>query len=212
MSLNLYFLRHGETTASQTGGYCGRLDPDLTEAGHLMAQDFAAGYKDHPFMAVYVSPMRRTRATAAPLCELAGHEMLLRDGLRELDYGEWEGETPEQVDKKRTNDYLLWLADAGWNAPTGGERGVDVGHRCMGVLEEIQRTHKDGDVLVVSHKATIRILLCTLMGIDIGRYRDRVGVSVSSISIVEFHERGPLLVCLGDRSHLRDELRNRPGT
>jgi broad specificity phosphatase PhoE len=46
MSLNLYFLRHGETAASQTGGYCGRLNPGLTESSHLMARDFAAAYKD----------------------------------------------------------------------------------------------------------------------------------------------------------------------
>ena len=80
------------------------------------------------------------------------------------------------------------------------------------MLEEIQRTHQDGDVLVVSHKATIRILLCILMGIDVGRYRDRVGVSVSSISVVEFHAHGPLLTRLGDRSHLRESLRSRHGT
>jgi len=212
MSLNLYLLRHGETTASQTGGYCGRTDVDLTQAGHLMARDFAAVYKDHPFAAAYVSPLQRARASAAPLCELAGHDMRLRDGLRELDYGEWEGKTPAQVNREHTDDYLLWLADAGWNAPTGGERGVDVAHRSLGVLEEIQRMHQDGDVLVVSHKATIRILLCSLLGIDVGRYRDRVGVPVSSVSVVEFHAHGPLLSRLGDRSHLRESLRNRPGT
>lgn len=212
MSLNLYLLRHGETTASQTGGYCGRLDPDLTDSGHLMAQDFAAAYKGHPFVAVYASPMRRARETATPLCELAGHELVLRDGLRELDYGEWEGKTPEQVNQEHPNDYLRWLADAGWNAPTGGERGMDVGHRSLAVLEEIQRTHKEGNVLVVSHKATIRVLLCNLMGIDVGRYRDRVGVLVSSIAVVEFHAHGPLLTRLGDRSHLRESLRHRSGT
>ena len=212
MALSLYLLRHGETEASQSGGYCGRLDSDLTESGHAMAKDFAEAYKDHPFVAVYASPLRRARATAEPLCRATGLEMKLRDGLRELDYGQWEGMTPDTVNREFREDYMLWLADAGWNSPTGGERGVDVGHRSLAVLEEIQRTHKDGDVLVVSHKATIRILLCNLMGIDIGRYRDRVAVSVSSICVVAFHAHGPLLTRLGDRSHLRESLRNRPGT
>jgi probable phosphoglycerate mutase len=211
MTLKVYLLRHGETEASQTGGYCGRLDPALTEAGLLMAHDFAEAYARHPFSAVYLSPMRRTRATAEPLCRAAGFEMRERDGLRELDYGSWEGKTPEEVNREFHDDYLRWLADAGWNAPTGGERGIDVGHRAFAVLEEIQRNH-DGDVLVVSHKATIRILLCHLLGIDVGRYRDRVAVSVSSVSVVEFHAHGPLLSRLGDRSHLRESLRDRPGT
>lgn len=212
MVLKLYLLRHGETESSQTGGYCGRLDTDLTEAGHLMARDFAEGYKDHPFVAVYASPMRRARATAEPLCQAARMDMRQRDGLREIDYGLWEGKTPEEVEEEFREDYMLWLADAGWNSPTGGERGIDVGFRSLAVLEEIQREHDDGDVLVVSHKATIRILLCQLLGIDIGRYRDRVGVSVSSLSVVEFHAHGPLLSRLGDRSHLRASLRERAGT
>ena len=212
MALTLYLLRHGETEASRTGGYCGMTDIELSESGRLMAEDFAEGYKDHPFAAAYVSPLRRTRATVEPLCRLTGLEPRLRDGLRELDYGLWEGRSPEEVNRDHPDDYLRWLADAGWNAPTGGERGVDVGLRAMAVVEEIQREHADGDVLIVSHKATIRILLCHLLGIDIGRYRDRVHASVASIAVVEMREHGPLLTRLGDRSHLRPALRNLPGT
>jgi probable phosphoglycerate mutase len=185
---------------------------ELSPHGHQMAEDFAQSYKAHPFAGIYVSPMRRTRATAEPLCRLAGLDMRLYEGLRELDYGEWEGKSPEEVNRDHQEDYLRWLADAGWNAPTGGERGIDVGLRAMAVIEEIWREHADGDVLIVSHKATIRILLCQLLGIDIGRYRDRIHASVASLSRVEMREHGPLLTCLGDRSHLRPALRDLPGT
>lgn len=212
MALTLYLLRHGETESSRTGGYCGRLDIDLSPIGHQMADDFAAAYRDHPWVGVYVSPMRRTRAMAEPLCNAAGLGMRLCDGLREIDYGQWEGKTPEQVSWNFHDDYLRWLADAGWNSPTGGERGIDVGQRALAVLDGIGRDHVDGDVLVVSHKATIRILLCHLLGIDIGRYRDRIDVPVASLSVVELREHGPLLRRLGDRSHLRQELRDLPGT
>ena len=212
MSLILYLLRHGETEASFNGGYCGRLDPDLTPIGHQMAEDFAQVHQHHPWAAIYVSPMLRTRMTARPLCEAAGKEMQLRDGLRELDFGDWEGKSPEQVNRDHAVDYLHWLADAGWNAPTGGERGIDVARRALGMLDEIQREHLAGDVLVVSHKATIRILLCALLGLDVGGYRDRIGISVASLAVVEFHDNGPRLARLGDRSHLRESLRNRPGT
>jgi broad specificity phosphatase PhoE len=212
MALTLYLLRHGETESSRTGGYCGRLDMELSPQGHQMAEDFAQSYKAHPFAGVYVSPLRRTRATAEPLCRSAGLDMRLCEGLRELDYGEWEGKSPEEVNRDHHADYLRWLADAGWNAPTGGERGIDVGLRAMAVIEEIWREHADGDVLIVSHKATIRILLCQLLGIDIGRYRDRIHASVASLSLVEMREHGPLLTLLGDRSHLRPVLRDLPST
>jgi broad specificity phosphatase PhoE len=80
------------------------------------------------------------------------------------------------------------------------------------VLDEIERTYPSGNVLVVSHKATTRIMLCSLLGIDVGRYRDRISMPVASINVVEMTEQGPLLKLLGDRSHLQESLRRRPGT
>ncbi|MGA8180194.1 MAG: histidine phosphatase family protein [Desulfobacterales bacterium] len=212
MALRLYFLRHGETQASQTGGFCGIMDVDLTGEGHQMAKEFAAAYKSSLWTAVYCSPMRRTIDTAKPLCEAAGLEMQLRDGLKEIAYGQWEGKTPKEVNREFHDEYVRYLADPGWNRPTGGERGVDVARRSAVVLDEIERTHPDGNVLVVSHKATTRIILCSLLGIDVGRYRDRIGMPVASLSVVEMTGQGPLLNSLGDRSHLQEKLRLRPGT
>lgn len=212
MVLALYFLRHGETLASETGGYSGTLDVDLTPEGFLMAQDFAAAYKSFSWEAVFCSPLRRSIATAEPLCEAVGLKMQIRDGLREISYGQWEGKTPEDVNRRFHDEYVRWLADPGWNAPTGGERGVDVARRSSIVLDEIERTQPSGNILIVSHKATSRIMLCSLLGIDVGRYRDRISMPVASLIVVEMADQGPLLKLLGDRSHLRESLRLRAGT
>ncbi len=212
MGLTLYFLRHGETTASQTGGYCGTLDPDLTPAGHEMARDFAAAYRDLPWEAVFCSPLKRAVATAQPLCEAVGLTPKLRDGLKEIAYGQWEGKTPDEVNREFHDEYVSWLADPGWYPPTGGERGVDIARRSSLVLDEIEQSLPSGNVLVVSHKATTRIILCSLLGIDVGRYRDRISLAVAALSIVEMTKQGPLLKVLGDRSYLREDLRKRPGT
>lgn len=212
MGPTLYFLRHGETQASQAGGYCGLMDVDLTHEGRQMAEDFAAAYKSLPWVAVFCSPLRRSMDSARPLCEALGLEMQVRDGLREIAYGQWEGKTPEEVSSRFHDEYVSWLADPGWNAPSGGERGVDIARRSSVVLDEIDRTHSSGPVLIVSHKATTRIMLCSLLGIDVGRYRDRISMPVASLSIVEMTEQGPLLKVLGDRTHLRESLRQRPGT
>ena len=212
MSLIIYFLRHGETTSSQTGGYCGTLDPDLTPEGFQMAEDFAEAYKSLPWAAVFSSPLRRAVATAKPLCRAAGISMQLKEGLREIAYGQWEGKTPGEVNREFHDAYVRWLTDPGWNAPTGGERGIDIARRSSLVIEEIEKTHTTGNVLVVSHKATTRIMLCALLGIDVGRFRDRLNMPVASISIIEMAEHGPLLHSMGDRSHLREHLRKRVGT
>lgn len=211
MSLIIYFLRHGETTASQKGGYCGTLDPDLTSAGYEMAQDLAEAYKTVSWEAIFCSPLKRAVATAKPLCDTVGVYPNLREGLKEMAYGQWEGKTPEEVNREFHDDYVRWLADPGWHAPTNGERGIDIARRSSQVLEEIEQTCT-GNVLVVSHKATTRIMLCSLLGIDVGRYRDRLSMPVASVSIVEMAIHGPLLQLLGDRSYLRENLRHRPGT
>ena len=212
MSLKLYFLRHGETTSSQTGTYCGRLDIELTPSGVEMAEDFAQTYQDIPWKAVYCSPLKRAITTAKPLCERVGINMELRNGLKEIYYGEWEGKTPDQLNQEFHDDYVRCLADPGWNSPNGGEKGIDIARRSSEVLEEIEKTHITGNVLVVSHKATLRIILCSLLGIDVGRYRDRIGMSVAALSIVEIAQHGPLGHVMSDRSHLRTELRQRYGT
>ncbi|MBF2009297.1 MAG: histidine phosphatase family protein [Chlorogloeopsis fritschii C42_A2020_084] len=212
MSLRLYLLRHGETIYSRTGGFCGILDPDLTPEGHLMAQAFAEFYSKLPWEAVYVSPMKRTIATAKPLCEQIGINMQLRDGLKEIHYGKWEGKTADYVRENYGDDYVRWLTEPAWNPPTEGETAVEIASRASVVIAEIEEKHPTGNVLVVSHKATLRIILCTLLGIDLGRYRDRIQALAASVSIVKFDTHGPLLEVLGDRYYLPENLRALAGT
>jgi broad specificity phosphatase PhoE len=212
MTLKLYFLRHGETVYSRTGGYCGALDPELTPEGMQMAKAFADAYAALPWTAVYVSPMKRTIATAKPLCEAIDLEMQLHDGLKEIAYGDWEGQTNEAVKQQYAEEYVRWMTEPAWNSPTGGETAVEVASRASLVLAEIDEKYSDGNVLVVSHKATIRIMLCSLLGIDLGRYRDRLDMPACSLSLIEFGKYGPMLKQLGDRSYLDESLQNLPGT
>jgi len=212
VSLTLYFLRHGETIYSETGAYCGELDAELTAEGVQMAEAFAQAYRSIPWTAAYVSPMKRTIATAKPLCEALGLEMQLRDGLKEIRYGKWEDKSVDFVKQHYWDDYIRWLAEPAWNPPTGGETSVEISSRASLVIAEIQEKYAKGNVLVVSHKATIRIILCELLGIDLGRYRDRIDMPAGSVSIVKFDVHGPLLQVLGDRAYMGEDLRSRPGT
>jgi broad specificity phosphatase PhoE len=212
LSLRLYFVRHGETAYSETGAFCGEMDPELTSAGVEMAKAFADAHLEIAWTAVYVSPMKRTIATAKPLCDALGLEMQLRDGLKEIRYGKWEDQSAEFVKEQYANDYIRWLTEPAWNPPTGGETSVEIASRASLVIAEIQEKYASGNVLVVSHKATIRIILCSLLGIDLGRYRDRIQMLAGAVSIVKFDLHGPLLEALGDRAYMGEELRSRPGT
>ena len=212
MALNLYFLRHGQTASSRGNLFCGSIDPDLTDDGREMAEAFGQAYASVPWEAIFCSPRERAISTAEPLAAALKMEVHLRDGLQEINYGKWEGKDVATVDREYHDDYLRWLADPAWNPPTGGESAMAIAARALAVIEEISQQHSDGNVLVVSHKATIRILLCSLLGIDAGRFRFRLGMPVGGISIVEFGTHGPLLKILADRSYLNDRLRDLPGT
>jgi len=88
---------------------------------------------------------------------------------------------------------------------------VQVRNRAMTVIAEIEEQYTEGNVLMVAHRTTLRIVLCSLLGIDLGRYRDRLEYPAASLSVVSFKKYGPLLERMGDRSFMPKELQAREG-
>jgi broad specificity phosphatase PhoE len=144
MTLNLYFLRHGQTVSSRGNLFCGSIDPGLTTDGEEMAQTFATAYASTSWEAIYCSPKERAILTAEPLANALKMELQLRDGLQEINYGAWEGKDVSSVDAEYHDDYLRWLADPGWNPPTGGESAMAIAARALAVVEEISQQHPSG--------------------------------------------------------------------
>ena len=177
-----------------------------------MAEAFAEAYRATAWRAIYSSPLERARSTAAPLARALDIAVETRDGLAELDYGRWDGMRDDEVSRDHHVEYERWTADPAWNPPTGGETAVALAQRMTHVIEEVQAEHREGNVLVVSHKASIRVALCALLGVDVGRFRYRFGCPVGSVSIVEFGAHGPLAATVADRSHLDARLRGLEGT
>ncbi|MGF1519123.1 MAG: histidine phosphatase family protein [Nodosilinea sp.] len=207
MPLRLYLLRNAETDYCRTGRYCSRDGVALTASGQQMADYFAKAYHHLDWKAIFCSPLNHAAATVAPLCQITGLPVQQRHDLRELAFGQWEGMAPAEVNVAFHDDYIRWLADPAWNTPTDGEKAMQVARRSSDILAEIEDTYPDGNVLVVSHKATLRIMLCTLLGIDVGRYRDRLAMPVTALSLVELLEYGPFVRHLNDCTHLPLHLR-----
>jgi probable phosphoglycerate mutase len=211
--LELYFLRHGQTDSSRENKFCGSgSDIPLTPEGEEMAKAFAAFYKDTRWNAIYSSPLERTLMTAEIIAKPLGMRHRMHEGLTEIGYGKWEGKTVEEVDKLYHDEHISWIADPAWYPPTDGESAISVSNRALAVIAKIREEFDDGKLLIVSHKATIRIALCSLIGIDVGRFRYRLACPVGSVSVVRFGEQGPLIEKIGGRSHLSEHLRNLPGT
>ena len=177
-----------------------------------MASAFAAAYRDESWTAIYASPLTRAMQTARALAATTGTSIEQRDELAEIAYGAWEGLTVTQVDRDFHDDYVRWTADPAWNPPTDGEPAIAVARRVRRLIDDLTERFASGRILLVSHKATIRIALCSLLDIDVGRFRYRLSCPVASLSVVELAAHGPLLHRLADRAHLDDRLRELPGT
>src|SRR6185503_21271929 len=107
---------------------------------------------------IYSSPLRRTLATAQPLDRALGLKLELRDDLKDIGYGKWEGMSVEAVSQAYHDHYIRWSSDPAWNSPTEGEPAIMIARRGLRVIEEVKQRYHTGNVLIVSHKATIRIV------------------------------------------------------
>ncbi len=210
--LSIFLVRHGQTDFSLANRFCGSTDAPLNETGLAMAEALAARYGTDGLTAIYASPLLRTRQTAAPTAAAAGLEVQLDAGLREIAYGEWEGRAEGDVERDEPERFSAWAEHPGRVSPPGGENAVEIAARALKAVEAIRARHQGGKVMVVSHKATIRVLLCALLGIDVDLFRARIAQPVASVSVVSFKKSGPLLERLGDTSHLPPSLLSGDGT
>jgi probable phosphoglycerate mutase len=207
----IVLVRHGHTDLSLADYMCGTTDPPLCAAGVEMADAVAERVARERWVALYASPLLRTRQTAEPVGRRLGLPLRVESDLREIAYGEWEGRRLSEIRAADGERLRRWVERPGTTAPPGGESGAAVVARARPAVERILEKHPEGNVLVVSHKSTIRLLLCAWLGIDLDLYRARIAVPVASLSAVEFRDSGPLVTRLGDVSHLPAHLRETAG-
>ena len=200
--LVLHLVRHGDTAQSADGVFCGDLDPPLTEKGLAQADKLAHLLSKLGITAIYGSPKLRARLTVQPTIDATRLAPVFDDGLREIGYGAWEGRKETEIKVSDPENYKYWVQDPAVHAPPGGESGYAIAARSVPVVERIRNAHSEGHVLIVSHKATIRVITCALLNLHIGRFRDRVACPTASLTTFEFGDRGPMLVRIGDTKHL----------
>lgn len=135
LSVNLYLVRHGQTSFSRENRFCGTSDPALTDVGQAMAEAFATAYAETTWDAIYTSPMVRARQTAAPLERLTGVTAIVEGGLTEIAYGEWEGLTIDGVKARWPQAYDYWAEHVASRGTPGGETAFHVAARAMRVVE-----------------------------------------------------------------------------
>jgi broad specificity phosphatase PhoE len=198
----VYLVRHGATQLSAEDRFAGATDVALSEIGREQLRKLAARLSHEPIAAFYASPLGRTMETATILAEPHGKPVIPRDGLREISHGHWEGRTRADVEKEYPEEYTRWEADPYSFCPEGGESGLAVTARALPALLTIVDAHAGEHVLVASHKATIRLLIGSLLGFDLRRYRDHLDQSPASLNVLDFRDLTHARLALyNDTSH-----------
>ena len=202
MTTRVFLVRHGATVLTAEDRYAGSLDAALSDEGCAQARALGRRLADEALAAVYASPMSRTLDTARLVVGTRGLEVVAVPELRETDHGHWEGKTRDEVKASFADEYARWERDPFTFAPTGGETGLQVLARALPALLGIVERHAAASVLVVSHKATIRLVIGELLGVELRGYRDRLDQSPCGLNILDVQPGGRArLVLFNDVSH-----------
>jgi broad specificity phosphatase PhoE len=208
VTTRLYLVRHGATQLTAEDRFSGAVGVDLSDEGRRQAKRLAARIAADAITAVYCSPLSRTVETANLLAEPHRLVPTHRDGLREISHGRWEGLTRREVEARFPEEYAAWEEDPFTFAPEDGESGLGVLARALPVVREIVVAHPRETVLVVSHKATLRLILSSILGFDARGYRDRLDQSPACLNVLDFKDpvRARLML-FNDISHYQDTPR-----
>jgi broad specificity phosphatase PhoE len=202
MHARIFLVRHGATVLTAEDRFAGATDVQLSDEGREQVRRLADRLAGEEIAAIYASPLGRTIETARILAEPHALEVQPRDGLREISHGRWEQMTRKEVEQAFPDEAAAWERDPYTFAPVGGESGLAVTARALPVLMEIVRQHAAENILIVSHKATIRLLLSSLIGFDPRRYRDTLDQNPAALNIVDFKDAvSARLTLFNDTSH-----------
>lgn len=199
-------LRHGETllTPEKRFSGSGGTDPELSAVGRDQAARAAAHFAAlGTVQEIVSSPLRRCRETAAAVAERLGLDVRIDDGLRETDFGAWEGLTFGEVRERYGDDLTAWLADPE-TAPTGGgESFAAVAERLAATRDRLAARYAGRTALLVTHVTPIKTLVRLALEAP-AQAMFRMELSAASISTVAYYGDGNASVrLLNDTSHLR---------
>ncbi len=173
--------------------------------GRLQARALAERLAAEPLAAIYSSPMKRSMDTAAIVADPHGLTPIPAAGFEEIHHGHWEGLLRSEARDRFPEEFAAWESDPSTFAPRNGETGLTVLARALPALRGIVARHAEQSVVIISHKATIRLLIASLLGFDPRGYRNRLDQHPCGLNILDFSDPASArLVLYNDVTHCED--------
>jgi len=175
---------------------------ELSPLGIRQAQDLRDRLAGERLDAIYTSHLKRAHHTAQIINSAHGLPLAVAPELGEIDFGELEGLTFEEVRERYPQAKQLSLSASLGMAFPGGDDVNGFARRVMGFLSRLG-DHPNGRLLVVAHSGSLRVIICHLLGLERAQWW-RIRLDLGSLSQIELHPEGAILLCLNDTCHLRE--------
>jgi len=208
MALCVILVRNGSTAWSRERRLQGRQDVPLSAEGRAQAGAVALALREQSVNAVYASPLRRAMDTAGPIAAAHGLAVRVHPGFVDVDAGEWEGLTPEEMAARDPEAHRIWVEEPHRVALPGGESIDRVRARVMAGLGDLRTAHAGQTVAVVSHAIPSRIVILEALGLGLDRLWS-LALSATGVSEVEFRDDWAAVHRMNSLVHL-DQLQARP--
>lgn len=203
MATRVILVRHGQTAWNRVERFRGRADVPLDETGLAQARATAERVaRQWTPTAVYTSPLGRARKTAEVIAAPLGLPVQPDDGLLDIDYGEWQGLTTEEVRLRWPEALTAWLAAPHTARVPAGETLKAVRSRAVRSLGRITSDHEGQTVCVVAHHVVNRLILLEVLGLGNERFW-HIRQDTCAINVFEAQTGDFTLVSLNDTCHLR---------
>ena len=196
--MNLFLIRHGQTDWNIARRFQGQSDVPLNQTGRQQAKALADRLSAEHFDFVYSSDLQRAAESATIICR-SGFQSDAR--LREVNFGDWEGLTYDEIKSKHPEPLAAWETDIFKNAPPNGETLEQLSARVRSMLDELYANYKEQTVLIVAHGGALQVLLCLALNINPTLYW-QFHLSTASLSEIAFYPDGAILNLLNDTCHL----------
>jgi probable phosphoglycerate mutase len=203
MKTTFLLVRHGQTEWNRIERFRGRADVPLNENGRKEAEATATRIaKEWSVDAVYASPLGRAIHTAEAIAIQFSLAVQPTPDLIDIDYGEWQGLTPEEVARSWKDELERWYRQPHLCQIPGGETLNDLRQRGMHAIRTITKNHPGQTVVVVGHTVINRVLLLAILGLENDRFwhlrQDTCAINVFEAEDGDYH-----LVCFNDTCHLK---------
>jgi len=193
--LEILLIRHGETAWNTADIFRGRISIGLSEDGLKQAEKLAEYLRQKKINSVFCSPLKRAIETAEPLARLHELSALPVEGLTDLDFGKWEGQSIENVKTQYKEIYELWRERPDLAKIPDGESLQEARQRSLNALNKIIADCKQGIVVIVTHRVITKLLECALLGLDDSHFwnieQDTCGVTTflynGRIFVLKYH-------------------------